>query len=189
MPTLSVSRAGTGRGATYEAESRKSDQTNTRPPRPAPGERPCRPWGAPGGSSARLSRAKHNVGRGQVSRAQAGAQGPAHAHPRPEPPPLTGVHAEGPSRAQRHRPPTRSQARAAARAGRGRSSARGTARHGEAQLGRVTQAPAGRRRGENRDGRARAGVEGWGAATTKKKGRGRKKKKKRKTQKVAEKAA
>lgn len=53
----------------------------------------------------------------------------------------------------------------------GRAGPSGTARqrgrpsspqHGEAQLGRVTQEPAGRRQGDSRHGQARAGVEGWG---------------------------
>lgn len=88
----------------------------------------------------------------------------------------TGVHAEGPSRAEQGRAGPSGTARQ-----RGRPS---SPQHGEAQLGRVTQEPAGRRRGDSRHGQARAGVEGRGRRQQKER-----KKKKAEDQKVAEKAA
>lgn len=71
-------------------------------------------------------------------------------------PPLTGVHAEGPSRAQRHRPPTRPPEQPAAR--------RGPARAGDPGTGRAAARQQPTRPGPRGRGRL-------GAATTKRKGK------------------
>lgn len=166
-----------GRGATCEAESRKSDQTNTRPPRPGTRGTPLPTLGSPGGQQrqalprktqrrSRPSFARPGGGPGPCSRAPPSGAPSTHRRPRrgaeqgPAAPPADAL--PGPSCR-----PSWPRSEQPARHGEAR---RGPARAGDPGPGRAAE-----RREPRRPGPRGRGRLGGGDNKKERKGKGKKK--------------